>query len=143
MIVFDTRGRYSNGEGINDIKIGNIFYGTEGYLEYGNNWKAFRKWEKEPFAGAGIGENKAPVQQGTNAYANFIDCIRSGRDEDLINPVLGGHYSTALPLLANISFRIGRELRFTGDYEKFVNDPEADMMLTRVYRHPFIIPEKI
>jgi hypothetical protein len=31
-----------------------------------------------------------------------------------------------------------------GDYEKFVNDPEADAMLSRKeYRKPYILPEKV
>ena len=33
MLEFETRGRYSNAESSLDIKIGNMFYGTEGYLE--------------------------------------------------------------------------------------------------------------
>ena len=142
MIVFDTRGAYSNAEGINQIKIGNIFYGTEGYMEYGGDWKAFRKRETKPFAGAGIGERKTSAQR-SNAFSNFIEVIRSGKDEDLINPVLGGHYSTALPHLANISFRVGRGLRFNGATEKFVNDPEADKLLTKVYRKPFVVHDKV
>jgi len=143
MIVFDTRGRYSNGEATTDVKIGNIFYGTEGYMEYGNSWKAYRKWEKEPFAGAGIGERKDSPRRGVNAFSNFIEVLRSGKDEDLINPVLGGHYSTVLPHLANISFLVGRKLKFDGATEKFVNDPEADKLLTKVYRKPFIVPDKV
>jgi Oxidoreductase family, C-terminal alpha/beta domain len=54
-----------------------------------------------------------------------------------------GFYSTALPHLANISYRLGRELKFTGDNEKFSNDPEADSLLTRVYRDPYIVPDKV
>jgi hypothetical protein len=45
-----------------------------------------------------------------------------------------------LPHLANISYRLGRELRFDGAKEKFVQDPEADKMLTRDYRKPYVIP---
>jgi predicted dehydrogenase len=142
MIVFDTRGRYSNAEGENDIRIGNIFYGTEGYMEYGGQWKAFRKRETKPFAGAGIGERKqSPRRPG--AFQNWIECIRSGKDEDLINPLEGGHYSTVLPHLANISFLVGRRLKFDGAKEKFVNDPEADRLLTKKYRKPFEVPEKV
>jgi hypothetical protein len=143
MIVFDTRGLYSNTEASTGIAIGNIFYGTEGYLEYGSNWKAFRKRETEPFAGAGIGEKKSPAERGPNAFVNFIEVIRSGRDEDLINPVLGGHYSTSLPHLANISFLTGRKLKFNNETEKFVNDPDADKLLTRTYRKPFVVPDKV
>jgi hypothetical protein len=54
-----------------------------------------------------------------------------------------GHYSTALAHLANISFRLRRELKFMGDYEKFSNDPEADALLTRFYRKPYIVPDEI
>jgi hypothetical protein len=143
MIVFDTRGAYSNGEGVTDVRIGNIFYGTEGYMEYGNSWKAYRKREKEPFAGAGIGERKEGAKRRVNAFANFLEVIRSGKDEDLINPVLGGHYSTCLPHLANISFLVGRKLKFDGATEKFINDPEANKLLSKEYRKPFVVPEKV
>jgi hypothetical protein len=34
-------------------------------------------------------------------------------------------------------------LRFTGDYEKFANDPEADALLMRVYRKPYVVPESV
>ncbi|NLB26914.1 MAG: gfo/Idh/MocA family oxidoreductase, partial [Bacteroidales bacterium] len=51
--------------------------------------------------------------------------------------------SSALPIIANISYRLKRELTFRGDYEKFANDPEADMMLTRNYRRPYIVPEEV
>jgi hypothetical protein len=29
------------------------------------------------------------------------------------------------------------------DSEKFVNDPEADATLTRRYREPYVVPDKI
>jgi hypothetical protein len=45
--------------------------------------------------------------------------------------------------LANISYRLGRELKFMGDYEKFANDPEADTMLSRRYRSPYVIPSEV
>ena len=147
MLEFETRGRGTNPEGFNNIGTGNIFYGTEGHLEYTGGWKAFRPGEKEPFAGAGIGESKAPAGRGSgraNAFANFIDVIRSGKDEDLINPILGGFYSASLVHMANISYRLGgRTLKFNGTAEKFVNDPEADAMLTRDYRKPYVVPDKV
>ena len=151
MLVFDTRGRYSNAEGNNNIAIGNMFYGTEGYLEYTGGWKAFRKWEKEPFAGSGIaGKTTTDLREtrGTvgPAFSNFIDVIRSGRDEDLINPILGGHYSASLAHLANISYRLGgKELQFNGAAEKFVKNRKADALLTRKggYREPYVVPDKV
>jgi predicted dehydrogenase len=147
ILVFDTRGRYTNAEGGNNTMIGNIFYGTEGYMEYTGGWKAFRKWEKKPFAGSGIGENKAPATRGgaNSAFGNFLNVIRSGKDSDLVNHIVGGFYSASLAHLANISYRLGgRELKFNGATEKFVNAPEADAMLTRKeYRKPYVVPDKV
>ena len=143
MYVFDTRGRYTNTEGANNIKTGNIIYGSKGYLEYSGEWKAFRNWEEKPFAGAGINKKEASTDAASerqDTFTNLIDVIRSGRRKDLINPILGGHYSASLVHLANISFRLGgRELKFDGAAEKFVNDPEANALLTRNYREPYEI----
>jgi predicted dehydrogenase len=150
ILEFETRGRYTNGESSLDIRIGNTFYGTEGYMELNEGtWKAFRKREKEPFAGSGVAEKKPEVTGylaapgGTDHYANFIDAIRSGNNETLHADITEGHLSSSLPILANISYRLGRELRFMGDYEKFANDAEADMMLTRVYRKPYVIGDEV
>jgi len=150
MLEFETRGRYTNQESSVGIRIGNMFYGTEGYLELdGGNWKAFRKTEKEPFAGSKAGEKKATDPSflappgGTDHYANFLDAVRSGKDADLHCHINEGFHSSALPLLANISYKLGRGLQFNGATEKFVNDKEADAMLTREYRKPYLVPEKV
>ncbi len=173
MLEFETRGRYTNAEGNLGSRGGNIFYGTEGYLELsGGIWKAFRKDEKVPFTGSKeegkanrkISDDVTPPttlvgnnsDQGKKVYvipsyissnndhvANFIDAIRSGNNETLNCDIIKGHYSSALPHLANISYRLKRELKFMGDYEKFVNDPEADTLLTRNYRNPYIVPDEV
>ena len=149
MLEFETRGRYSNTESSLNTAIGNAFYGTEGYLELdGDTWKAFRKREKEPFAGSEkTGSKKSEDVMappgGTEHYANFIDAIRSGKNETLHCDINEGFHSSALPLLANISYRLGRELKFNGKNEKFVKDPEADTLLTRNYRKPYIVPNVV
>jgi predicted dehydrogenase len=151
ILEFETRGRYSNAESGIGIAVGNIFYGTDGYLELeGGDWNAFRKREKEPFAGtkaaATSKPREAPNVTGGDAgdhFTNFIDAIRSGKDEDLNCDIMDGHYSAALPHLANISYRLGRGLKFMGEYEKFANDPEADTMLSRVYRRPYVVPDEV
>ena len=38
---------------------------------------------------------------------------------------------------------VGRKLDFDGKAERFVNDKEADALLTRSYRAPFVVPEKV
>ena len=54
-----------------------------------------------------------------------------------------GYKSTCLPHLGNIAYLTGRQLIFDGKKEKFVNDREADKLLTRKYRKPYIVPNKV
>lgn len=147
MLEFETRGRYTNEEGSLGISIGNTFYGTEGYLEInGSQWRAFRRRENKPFTGSETGEKPTDFMAppgGGGHFGNFIDAIRSGKDEDLHCQVYEGFMSAALPALANISYRLGRKLTFDGAKEKFVKDKEADKLLTREYRKPYVVTQEI
>lgn len=129
IIEFETRERFTNGEASQGVNIGNLFYGTEGYLELDNNgsWKAFRNNEKEPFAGSEQQKSsKSDEPERVVHGANFVDVIRSGKNDDLYCSIIDGHYSLVLPLLSNISYRLGRGLKFMGEYEKFSDDAEAN-----------------
>jgi len=147
ILEFETRGRYTNAESSLGVQIGNMFLGTEGYVEInGGQWKAFRKREKEPFAGSSVGERPTDLMKapgGGSHYANFIEAIRAGNNDTLHCDILDGYMSACLPNLANISFRLGRELTFDGTSEKFVKDKKADKMLTRVYRKPYVVPDVV
>lgn len=149
VIEFETRGWYTNQEGSEGQEVGNIFYGNDGWLEiYGDAWRAFRGREKKPFASSKVSsashydELQEDVKRAKH-FANFIEAIRSGNDETLNCNINEGFYSSALPLLANISYKLERNLKFMGDYEKFANDPEADDQLTRVYRKPYEVPNEV
>lgn len=153
ILEFETRGRFTNHEANLGVRIGNIFYGTEGWLEInGSQWKAYREREEAPFAGsdiqaedAAVGGDKtflaAPKSAGHSA--NFIDAVRSGDYRDLNCDILEGHMSSVLPHLGNIAYRVGETLEFYGEYEKFIDNDEANLLLSRRYRHPYIIPEKV
>jgi predicted dehydrogenase len=135
MLELETRGRYTNHEGSRGQEVGNIFYGTDGWLEIsGSTWKAFRKRGKEPFA-----ESKDSERERSSHWANFVDAVRAGKNEMLHCDINEGHLSTSLCHLANISYRLDRALKFKGAAEKFVGDAEADAMLTRVYRKPYVL----
>jgi predicted dehydrogenase len=139
MLEFEERGRFTNHEGYQGKEVGNLFYGSEGYLEiYGDTWKAFRGREKEPFAMS----QDVDINRGAH-YANFIEAVRSEKDDLLHCDINEGVVSSDLPHLANISYRLGRELIFDGTAEKFVNDSEADVLLTREYRKPYVVPNKV
>ncbi len=43
----------------------------------------------------------------------------------------------------NAQLMVGPKLEFNPATEKFVDNPAADMLLTRPYRKPFVVPEKV
>jgi hypothetical protein len=53
--------------------------------------------------------------------------------------------SSSLAHLGNISYRLGRQLDFDPVAERFIGDGDVDAnnMLTRDYRAPYLLPEII
>jgi len=45
--------------------------------------------------------------------------------------------------LANSTFRLGRTLAYDAQAEKFVGAPDANQLLSRPYRGPFVVPERV
>ena len=153
ILEFETRGRYTNAEANAEIKIGNLFFGTDGWLEVnGSKWKAYKGREKEPFAGSDMAAESAAVggdqtylkaASSEGHFADFIDAVRSGNSFDLNCDILEGHMSTTLPHLGNIAYRVGETLEFNGEFERFIDNNEANMLLTRKYRHPYVVPDVV
>jgi predicted dehydrogenase len=116
--------------------IGNIFYGSNGYLAI-DGYDAYKTWltdQAEPGpSGKASGDH----------WANFIDCVRSRRAEDIHSPIEEAHISTTLVHLANASYRLGRSLRFNPAKEQVIDDDEAKRMLRGSYRAPYVVPEEV
>jgi len=119
--------------------IGNIFYGPGGYLAI-QEYESYKYW-------LGERQEPSPVSRGKeNHFANFIDCVRSRKKEDLNAPVEEGHISCTLVHLANVSYRLGRTLNFDPETEQVIGDDEANRMLRdadRGYRPGFTIPDNV
>ena len=81
-------------------------------------------------------------EEGDAHFENFIECVRSRKAEHLKAPLLDGHFSTTLCHLGNISYRVGRSVTFDGARERFEGDDDANKLLRRSYRAPYVLPEK-
>src|SRR4029450_300164 len=146
VIEFGTRGGFTNDEG--SVKIANLFYGSKGWLwieEKGKTWQSYfgPTNEKGPGAEMPTGESTEATGLTTTEsphHQNFLGAIRAADPKVLTCDVLEGHMSSTLPHLANISYRVGRSLTFDGKAERFVDDKQADHLLTREYRKGFEIP---
>lgn len=69
---------------------------------------------------------------------HFLDCIRFGAPP--ISDVISQHRSASACHLANISMRLGRTLRWDAARETFLDDDEANSMLSRPRREPYGLP---
>ena len=115
--------------------VGNLFYGSKGYMAKNvNEWKSFLGPNQEAGPG-GKGEG--------DHYLDFIEAIRSGNRATAHGDIKEGFYTCALVHLANISYRLGRSLDFDPVNMRFKNDAAADAMLTRNYRAPFVVPDRV
>ncbi len=116
--------------------VGNIFYGSEGYMVI-KNYDAYETY---------LGAKREPGpsrKEGGDHYANFIGAVRSRKKGELNAPIETGHYAAGIAHLGNIAYRLNRRLEFDPTAEKFVGDAEADKLRTREYRAPFVVPEKV
>jgi predicted dehydrogenase len=120
--------------------LGVYVFGSKGWMKVGSDKvEVFfgRKHEPGPvFTEEGDDDRSQPH------VANFIECVRSRKTADLKTSLEEGHLSSALCHLGNISYRVGRSVKFDGATERFVGDEEADKLLGRTYRAPFVLPEK-
>jgi len=117
---------------------GVYIFGSKGWMKVGDDKAEVyfgRKNEPGPVLTADD-ERK----EGDAHFENFINCVRSRKLADLRSPVEEGHLSTTLCHLGNISYRVGRSVKFDGAAERFVGDAEADKLLARTYRAPYSLP---
>ena len=52
-----------------------------------------------------------------------------------------GYISTASCILGNIAMQLGRELTWDAEKQRVVGDDEANRLLRRPYRQPWVHPE--
>ena len=182
-LLFEVRGLET--DKVLGVGVGNIFYGTDGYVVIGAG-------EGGPAAYTPDGEKiqgfKGP---GEDHFQNFVKACKTRKIEDLNAEIEKGHVSAALCHLGNISYRTGSKKPLGGESDlvllggneavsqtwhrtkkhlakngveldkteyvlgkKLTVDPkqevfvgegsqEANRLLTRPYRKPYVVPDKI
>ena len=148
IIQFEVRPWCTNTE--EGATVGNIFYGDKGILVVDgySKYKTYLGKDRTPGKSGDDGAKEASGMDrgsgGTDGhFTNFIEAVRKHDSGILTAPIETGHLSSGLAHLGNIAYRMEKVLTFNPQAEKFVNDPEADKMLTRNYRQGFEVPNKI
>jgi len=137
-IVFEVRGLQTPPE--ENVMVGDLIYGSDGFMAVDGS--GFRIYQGE--AKKLVHEEKA-ISAGDTVphFSNFVKAVRSRNPKDLNAPIEEGVKSATLCHLANTSYRLKRRLPFDAKTWTYPSDQEANAMLTRRYRAPYVVPEKV
>ena len=119
---------------------GVYIYGSKGWMKLGDDKAQVffgRKNEPGPTL---TGDEKRDAGQRTSRTSSSA-CAHARR-QDLRAPIEEGTSRRTLCHLGNISYRVGRSVKFDGATERFIGDEEADKLLGRTYRTPYVLPDK-
>ena len=114
---------------------GAAVYGEHGYVVIGNGtWRAYDERNKVVASGTGP-KTDDDVRHKRDMLAAIRDGGRPACDIGI------GHSASGLIHLGNIAWRTDRKLKFDPRSETFGDDGEANALLGREYRKPWILPK--
>jgi len=164
MMTYDVRNLPTPPEGlVAGLKhnyTGNIFFGEGGFLVVDNaGFQLYKSTagslSRDAVGNSGAGnlekyeqvtEEKAKERQAwdtTPHVKNFLDAIRSRDHQKLNADIAIGARSAAFVHLANISMRVGRTLKLNQSTGRAIGDEQANGMMTRDYREPYVIGNQV
>jgi predicted dehydrogenase len=131
--------RKFGGNGAEKHPFGCYFFGTEGVLHIG--WRD--GWTFYPSGNREAVHVDAELQEpdGHNIallWQDFLEAIAQRRPP--VAEIEQSHRSSTLTLLGMLSHKVGRSITWDGDREQIVGDAEANALLKRDYRAPWVYP---
>jgi len=124
-MIFEVRGLET--QPLKGAKVGNIFYGSEGYA-VSNSYSNGTLFDLK-------GEKIAHFEGGADHFDNFLKAVRSRKATDLTAPAEEGHVSAALCHLGNISYRLGTVQPLGERPAELARVPDAEETFARFEQH--------
>ena len=121
--------------------VGCYFYGTKGtfHMAWQDGWTFYPSGRGQKVIHEEPQLNQPDSQNIKELWADFLKCTKSRSrpvcDIELI------HRSTNMSLLGMLSLKLGRSVEWDGEKEVIIGDPEANKLLRRKYRKPWVYPE--
>jgi len=111
------------------------FEGSEGWI--GNvGWRGKLQAEPKSILDSVIGPNEIHLYTcRAGEQRDFLDCVKSRKD--CYFPPEIGHCCFTIAHIGNISMLLERKLKWNPDKERFINDEQANRMLSRSMRSPW------
>ena len=111
------------------------YYGTEGTLVLTNSG-----WQVYNGDGTSGPSEKLVGSPANGAHErNFLECVKSRKLPN--SHIEIGRLSTTLCHLGNISYKLNRDVHFDPKTETFGSDAEANKLLRKQYRAPYVLPK--
>ena len=125
-----------------DFPVGAIFFGTKGYMTFPDysSYHTYLGTKREP--GPTESVPGAPISDAEH-FQNWFGAIRSRKVEDLNADIEEGYKSLVMTLLSNVSYRVGRTLRFDPKTLQCKGDDEANKLIKPPSRAPYTVPDVV
>jgi predicted dehydrogenase len=145
-ITFDCRNLSSPPEGSVPIEgsnfVGNIFFGSEGYMVVEpNGFQVYKGDKREKTMDERAHEGR--IWTAVPHMKNFLEAVRKRDHRVLAADVETGVRAAAFCHLGNIAYRVGRLLEISQSTGRFLGDEQANSLLARDYRAPYVVPETV
>jgi predicted dehydrogenase len=151
---FRTEALYTNGVRMSisgDFPNGIKFYGTKGWLFVSRGNEQVTK--SDPVAKLNdatalassdpkiikseIGPDEIHLYASKEQHGNWLDCVISRKEP--ISPVELGHRACSTCLIHDMAMKLNRKLNWDPVKERFNDDEEANSMLSRPQRAPYVL----
>ncbi len=131
--------RFAGNNHMKGENVGVLFYGERGVLHLGwrHGWSFYPSNTKHEIISVAPQLHEPDNQNIKELWADFIAAIENDRLPAC--DILKGHQATAMCLMANLSMKLGRSIRWDAATES-TGDVEADKLLKRKYRGEWSYP---
>jgi len=139
-ITFEVRGLLTGPEGgqpVGTYPVGNLYFGSDGWMWLDERGYQVYKGEKNEL----VADVKAERGKNTTVLhmENFLHACRTRNQKDLTADIEIGATSVILVHMANVSYRVGRVLHWDDRARNFGADAEANKLISRDYRPPYVV----
>jgi predicted dehydrogenase len=126
--------RYEGTDGWIFVSRGNYVASASDPVSRANSAKALDASDPKILTST-IGPNEIHLYESEEQHGNWLDCIQSRKQP--ISPVEIGHRACTVCLISHIAMKLPRTLKWNPKTERFLNDDEANSMLSRPQRYPY------
>jgi len=139
VLTYDLKYTYANGCEVimtdtTKNRHGVQFFGTEGWVGTRGGWIEAKP---ESLLKIKLRPSEQHLYASQNHEADFLDCVKTRAQT--ITPIEVAHRSTSVCLIGGIALKLDRKLAWDPAREKFVDDAQANSMLSYTMRTPWTL----